>query len=140
MVGAGHTAVGQAAKRPRNPISEDVLQLRLFGERPVLTLLSGLITQSLTAWAHRVLLGITSGNPHLAAQGHDGGAVDHGGHQLVLGDVVRESVLVAVFELLDAVLGDGLGSGGELSHGPMVMRTDASAGSEERAWGLGDRR
>src|SRR5690606_24905423 len=46
--------------------------------------------------AHRVLLGVTTGHPHLAAQRDDGRAVDHRVDELVLGHVVREPLVVAV--------------------------------------------
>ena len=46
--------------------------------------------------ADRELLGVATGDPHLAAQRHDRRPVDHGLGQLVLGDVVGEAFVVTV--------------------------------------------
>ena len=49
-------------------------------------------------WADREFLGIAGGHPYLAAQGDDGGPVDHRVGELRLGDVVRETLGVTVIE------------------------------------------
>src|SRR3954447_21367137 len=58
--------------------------------------------------ADRVLLRIPAGDPYLATQRDDRSAVDHGLHELVLGDVVRQPLVVSVISgaevLLDALV------------------------------------
>src|SRR5699024_9171440 len=66
------------------------------GAVPAVVRLAEALVDLLALRAHRVLLGITPGHPHLAAQGDHGRAAERGLGDLVLAHVMGEPVVVAV--------------------------------------------
>jgi hypothetical protein len=69
----------------------------------------------LALWADGKAFGIPAGYPHLAAQGHDRRAHHHGLGEVLLADIVREALVVTLFDaklrtLFSSLVDYGLGA------------------------------
>src|SRR6476469_8455793 len=87
-----HPRSRRAGRRPPGPART----MRLAGTASLVIPFTHALPDLLALGADRKLLGVPAGDPHLATERHHRRPVDHGVHQLVLGDVVGEALVVTV--------------------------------------------